>query len=823
VQPFWQLAGQFAGDAAGRQPSRLYARSTVLEVGEPLSPDAVVADLTAQGYRPAEAGGPPPPGRFHRADGVISVHQRRFPTPKGPGGGEVLTIAHNGRRVRSLELAGETVPAAWLDPVLIAAYYGDDLVERRPVEVERVPEDVIWAVLAAEDAGFYEHGGVSLTGIARAAWVNFRGGEVRQGGSTLTQQLVKNLYLTHERTLARKAREAILAVLLEARYTKDQILEAYLNEIYTGASNGVSLVGIAAASRAYFGAELDELSLAEAAMLGGLIQSPARWSPTAHPEDAEERRDWVLDRMAELGYVEPERADAAKAEPLEPRPRPVVRRAAAYFADFVAREAEERFGLGELDDAGYELLSTLDARDQQAAQEAVAWGVKALEEGWEKSHRGDEPLQAALVSVDPERGGVLAYVGGRSYQGSQFDRAGMALRQAGSAFKPVVYAAAFERGLAYPASFVEDAPLTVRLAGRRWTPKNSDGSYHGWVSVRSAVEDSLNVATARLGLQVGLERIVDMARRLGVEAPLEPVPAIALGAFEVTPLQLATVYATLAAGGERPPVHGLTAVLGPGGEVLETTPLPAPERVISRETAYLMTSVLQGVLDRGTAASARRQGVQGDLAGKTGTTNDQRDAWFAGYSPDRVSVVWVGYDSNASSNLSGTRAGVPIWSRFTVAVRPPGGYPSFEQPPGIVTAVVDPTTGLLATDDCPYVLTEVYRRDQVPDRVCHVHRSYYDDWYDDDRWARNGRGRGDRGDAVAGPPRRDGGWAGEPVREPPAAEPAERAEEEERRHPFRRWLRRVFGPGEEDDGGDGGDGGGDGGDGGGEDEDGGDG
>lgn len=760
IWPFWQLSGQF-DDHPARQPSRLYARPLELTVGEPFRPDAVVADLQAQGYRELEGGGGLPPGTFRQRDGgSLSVHLRRYPTPLGFAGNRVLQIEHNGRRVRRLVYGEREVPRVLLEPVLLASYFGPDLQERRPVRLADMPEELIWAVLAAEDENFFSHGGLSVTGIARAAWVNLRGGTVRQGGSTLTQQLVKNLYLTHERTLSRKVREAVLALLLELRYTKEEILQAYLNEIYMGASNGVSLMGVGSAARAYFGKQVGELTLGEAATLGGVIQSPANTMPTARPEAARERRDWVLDRMVEEGFLEAERAAAAKEREVEVHPVPVVRRRAPWFADQAAREAAERFGLESLDDAGYLLLSTLDAHDQREAREAVAWGVEALEEGWERRRKAQgAELQAALVSLDPETGGIRAYVGGRSYEGSQFDRAGRALRQTGSAFKPVVYAAAFEDDLAYPAAFVEDAPLTVRQASGPWSPQNSDDTFHGWVTVRTAVEESLNVATARMALQVGLERVVEMARDLGVETPMQPVPAIALGAFEVTPLQLATVYATFAAGGERPPVHALDAVLDPRGRAVDGEELPEPERVISPETAYLITSVLQGVLDRGTGVSARRQGVRGPLAGKTGTSNDRRDSWFSGYSPHRVSTVWVGYDDNRATSLSGARAALPIWSRFTMAVVPRGGYPVFSQPPGIATAVIDPTTGLLATDDCPVTLTEVYPAGDVPTEVCSAHGGW--GWGDRDR-------------------RRDD----------------DRRDDD--RHPFRRWLERIFGGDDEE-------------------------
>ncbi len=787
--PYWQTSGEF-DELPTRQPSRLYASPTVLRVDEAFRPDEVVAELVDQGYAEASAEeARRTPGSFHSGDGTLIVHLRRHPTVDGHLDAQLLEVGHNGRRVGSLTLDGNALPSAQLEPVLLASYFGDQMEERRPVPIDAVPEELIWAVLAAEDETFFRHTGLSLSGIARAAWVNIEGGGVSQGGSTLTQQLVKNLYLTSERTLSRKAREAVLALLIEARYSKRQILQAYFNEIYLGVSNNVSLVGVGAASRAYFGKSVEQLDLGEAATLAGMIQVPAWYMPTTKPEDSRERRDWVLDRMAEEGFIEAGQAAAAKERPLAVNPMPVVRRRAQYFANHARGEAEERFGVDDLEGSGYQLLSTLSWRDQQKAQEAAVWGVEALENGWEKGRRGDGgPLQAALISIDPRDGGILAYVGGRDFGESQFDRAGDAMRQAGSAFKPVVYAAAFEDGKAYPAAFIEDAPLTVRQAGSKpWTPRNSGGGYHGWVTVRQAVEKSLNVATARMALQEGLGRVVQVAQALGVETALDPVPAIALGAFEVTPIQLATVYATFAAGGQRPPVHALDGVLDPWGKPMEGGALPAPERVISPETAYLVTHMLQGVIDRGTGASARRQGVSGPLAGKTGTTNERRDSWFSGYSPDRVTTVWVGYDDNRPTNLSGARAGVPIWARFTNAVRPSGGYPNFTQPAGVATAVIDPTTGELATEYCPYTVTEVYPTGQVPGQTCHVHDAW-SQWRD--YWERR-----DGYDPNGGDP------YGDERDEDGTAEP------EDGRHPFRRWLNRVFGS-DEDGGGDAGDGGG---------------
>src|SRR6185295_13759402 len=542
IRPFWRLSGQF-DEITFRQPSRLYGRATRLTEGRNYPPDLLIANLSGEGYREDETSSDLPAGRFRRTKKAVAVHLRSFPLPDGSRDGGLVEIDYRGNRIAALRRDGEPVESVILDPPLLASYYGPDFQERRPVTLREVSPDLIAAVVAAEDDSFYRHAGFSPSGILRAFWVNLRGGEVRQGGSTLTQQLVKNLYLTHERTLARKSQELLLAVLLEARYEKRQILEAYLNEIYLGGSGGVSLLGVGAASRAYFGKDASQVDLAEAATLAGIIRSPATYSPLGHPERAKERRDWVLGRMADLRLAPRERVDAALAEPLALAPEPVVRRRAPYFADSAAFEASRRFGVEDLADGGYVLFSTLDWSSQKAAQEAVEWGLGKIEKGYR--HKGE--IQAALVSIDPETGGILTYIGGRQYDSSQFDRAGRAQRQAGSAFKPIVYAAAFETGVASPTSFLEDEPLTLALAGQRdWSPKNDDGSYHGWVSVRTALEKSYNPATTRLALQVGIRRIVKLGGDMGIMTPMPPYPSMALGAAAITPLELATVYATLA-------------------------------------------------------------------------------------------------------------------------------------------------------------------------------------------------------------------------------------------------------------------------------------
>ncbi len=755
IWPFWQLSGQF-GTRPAKQPSRLYGAPTELRVGAGPSAGALAAELESMGYRRLDGSTAPAAdtfryGTFRYTDEEITIFRRRFPLPE-TGGRDRLRVTFQGDVVSAIKAAGEPLRSAPLDPPLVASYYGPDLRERRPIDLDQLPEEVILSVLAAEDAYFLEHVGFSLVGTLRAAWVNLRAREVRQGGSTLTQQLVKNLYLTRRRTLVRKLREAVLAVFLELRYDKHAILQAYLNEIYWGRSGSVDLMGIGAAAWAYYGKHPSQLDLGESALLAGIIPAPAVLSPLVDPEAARERRNFVLGRLAQLGWLATDRLEAARRRDVEPTRGPLIARRAPYFAAAAEDEARRRFGIETLADAGYVLHSTLSIGDQNHAEEAVRRGVEALEEGWEKGRKTKAPLEAALISVDPGTGRILAYVGGRAFARSQFDRVAKARRQAGSAFKPIVYATAYRDRLASTATFLEDAPLSVRLAGRQWSPRNSDGKYRGWITSRTALEKSLNVPTARLALEVGLERIVDTARRMGIAGRLDPYPALALGAMEVSPAEMATVYATFAAAGRRPTLHALEAVYDRRGAEVAGLPVPPPERVLAENVTWVVNKVLQGVLDRGTARSARQQGIEGPLAGKTGTTNDRRDSWFAGYSPERLSLVWVGYDDNSKTRLSGARAALPIWSRFTHNVRPAGGYSDFVRPDGAVTALIDPGTGGLATDRCPRVAEEVFLSDFTP-ALCPDHS----------------------------------GWRARPLEQPGGVEV------EKKKHPFKRWLEMLKG------------------------------
>jgi penicillin-binding protein 1B len=718
----WKLVRQFPR-APFKQPTRLYAQVPHLAPGQRLTADEIAAQLADEGYREATPGLPLRRGTWRRAGDRIEVHLRRFPTPDGMAGGAPVAIEVRGGRVARLAVAGRPARDVTLEPPLLASFYGPEVDERRPVSVDEVPDTIVKAMLAAEDDGFYIHPGVSPSGIARALWANLRGGSVQQGGSTVTQQLVKTLYLSRERTLERKAKEAVIAVILELRYSKRQILEAYLNEIYWGRSGPANVVGLGAAARAYFSKDADELSLSEAATLAAMIRGPSEYSPLEHPDRALVRRNWVLQRMGELGWLTPERVRSAQAAPLVTDPQTVeVHPFAPYFTKVAEAEARERFDLDELADEGYALFSTVRWRDQRQAEAAVTRELSTLEKGWEKKHRGEDPLQAALISVDPRDGAIRAWVGGRDWSASQFDRVTQAKRQVGSAFKPVIYAAAFREAVATPATLLKDSPIVVRVGNDRWQPQNYDRGFRGWVTVRSALEQSLNIPAVRLSLQVGLGRVADLAHEMGFEGDIEARPSLALGAFEVTPYEMAEVYSTFASGGLRPSLHGIAAVRDRFGEEILGDDLPTPRRVLPPQSVYLVTSILQGVVDHGTGAGLRSQGLSDPLAGKTGTTNDRRDSWFAGYAPDRVTVVWVGYDNNARTRLSGSRAALPIWGRFMAAVRPPAGYADFAPPSGMQRVTIDPTTGQLATAYCPYRTTELLPEWQVPTEVCRRHQ-----------------------------------------------------------------------------------------------------
>jgi penicillin-binding protein 1B len=573
------------------------------------------------------------------------------------------------------------------------------------------------AVLVTEDRDFY-----------RALFASLTGGR-RQGGSTLTQQLVKNLYLSPERTLRRKANEAVMAVILDARYSKDEILETYLNEIYLGRRGAIAITGVGEAARYYFGKEVADLDLAESATIAGMIRAPNAYSPFRNSARTLERRNLILKLMREEGKIDAAALAAATAQPLTPRTRTEERTKAPHFVDFVKAELAERYG-EKLQTEGLQIYTTLDVDLQLAGQRAITEGLQTLEKTYKRlaSVARQAPLQGALIALEPQTGNVRALVGGRDYALSQFNRVTQAHRQPGSLFKPFVYLAAFARRDLNPpvtaATVLLDAPIMVEWGTKteeeQWMPRNYDNDYRGNMTARRALELSINVPTVRVSLMAGLPYVLASARDAGMTSRLRAFPSVALGAFEASPMEMAGAYSALANSGVRVSPNAIVGVLTGDGTVLDrkATSL-SPE--LPADAVFLVNSILQGAASRGTGAGARSKGLTGVLAGKTGTTNDGRDAWFVGYSPRFLSVVWVGYDDNRGLNLSGTQAAVPIFADFSRFIPAQYFAEPFPVPSDIVTADIDPETGQLASAACPKTTTEVFIQGTEPTTSCRMH------------------------------------------------------------------------------------------------------
>ena len=561
-------------------------------------------------------------------------------------------------------------------PINLGTVDGNPVELREPVPLEEVPEELVNAVLAIEDQRFFHHSGLELQRIIAAFIANLKAGEITQGGSTISQQLAKNLFLSPSRSPIRKLREAVLATVLESRYDKPTLLRGYLNEVYLGQGRTGAIHGVGAAARYYFGKPVRELSLAEAALLAGMIQAPNRYAPDRNPEAAKGRRDLVLAQMLDQRRIEPEEAELARAKPVPQKVFPPEGYSSRWFRDYAVRYVPR-----DLPRRGMALHTTLDLSLQDMAERAIRKTLARLDL---------EGVQAALVALDPRTGEVLAMVGGGSYETSQFNRATSALRQPGSAFKPIVAATALEPppgGLpAYTlASLLDDAPLFLPTSNGPWHPANYDGRYRGLVTLRRATEQSLNVPFARLGLVLGPSRIVETAQRLGIGTPLRAVPSLALGTSEVTLLELTRAYGVFAANGR---LAATQIFYHPAayGETIEPYQ-PEVRDVLDPRVAYLVTSTLEGVVVRGTARAL--QGSRfGAIAGKTGTSSDWRDAWFIAYSPALVVGAWVGYDDGGSLHLTGARAALPIVEDFLGRVAPYLPNLSFVEPAGIIETLV---------------------------------------------------------------------------------------------------------------------------------------
>jgi penicillin-binding protein 1B len=505
--------------------------------------------------------------------------------------------------------------------------------------------------------------------------------------------------------------------------TKDEVLELYLNDVYLGNRGSFAIHGVAEAARLYFGKDVNNLSLGEAATIAGIIQSPGTLSPFNSPERARERRDVVLQAMADAGFISPEAAERAASGPLAPVAR-ALDAEAPYFVDYVGQVLADEFPTVTQTTAAVDVYTTLDLHLQRLAQDAVSAGIARVEKLLSRRRRGRVP-QAALMAVDPRTGDILAMVGGRSYNQSQFNRAVSANRQPGSVFKPFVYLAAFERSAdegtrLSPATIVVDEPTTIDANGTPWTPANYENEYEGAITLRRALAMSRNSATVKVAEQAGYDRVADLWRRIGAGSAPKPFPSIALGVFEATPYDIATAYTIFSNGGERRSLRPLLRIKRGNAEIVAKE--SATKRIARAETTYLVTNMMRSVLSEGTGAAVRASGFALDAAGKTGTTNDLRDAWFVGFTPELLTVVWVGLDDNNALGLSGAQAALPIWLAFMQRALSGHGDHAFDVPANISWVDIDRDTGATALSGCPRVITESFLAGTEPVEICELHK-----------------------------------------------------------------------------------------------------
>ena len=726
---------------------RVFARPLELRRGQSLTDRQLIDRLNDLGY--AQRPQLEKPGEFALGQGTVAILPRG-PEFKGKAvrvvfqrtpASDVRSAARRtapprpADRVLQLELATRPSERLTLDaPVLTAL--GGEREKRRPVALSAIPERMVQAVLAIEDHRFYEHPGIDPIGVvgAFASYVTGRRAYLA-GGSTITQQLVRNVFLpkfgmtlqtARERSLRRKILEMWVSIVLNERASKDAILEMYLNDIPLGQRGSFAIYGVAEASRLFFGKDVSNVTLAEAATIAGVIQSPSALSPFNNPARCRERRNVVLGAMVDAGYVTADVAERASKEPLL-----VVQRAleaeAPYFVDYVGQTLDSQYpGLTTTTNQAVDVYTTLDLHLQRLAQDAVRDGLTKVDQLLSRRRRKGK-AEAALIAVDPRNGEILAFVGGRSYNQSQYDRAIVSRRQPGSVFKPFVYLTAFEHALeegrtdVTPASITNDEPETFEFDDQVWTPENYEGTYDGAITFRRALAHSRNLATIHVAQQAGYDHIASLWKSLGVGNPPKPYPSIALGVFEATPYEIATAYTLFPNGGIVRPLKNVLHILKGGVNVTKKA-VGESRRVARPETAFLVTNMMRSVLNEGTAAGARAAGFTLDAAGKTGTTNDLRDAWFAGFTPELLTVVWVGFDDNQPVGLSGAQAALPIWTQFMKGALAGRASVPFDVPENISFVEICAESGKLAGPACPKTFSESFIAGTEPTQACEIHR-----------------------------------------------------------------------------------------------------
>ena len=723
---FGKLIDQRLTGQVFQNTSRVFSAPGHVYLGETMHASDLATYLLRAGYQEGEAEGAL--GWFKVKGPSVEIHPSSASYFRD---GNALRVDFSGAAISRIVQLSDSSPhdSAEIEPELITNLFDSSREKRRVVRFDDLPKDLVDAVLAAEDKRFFEHGGLDIVRVFGAALADLRRGQKAQGASTIDMQVARSFFFTTKREWRRKVKEVLMAVEINQRYSKQQIFELYANEVYLGNRGSFSIRGFGEAAEAYFGKDVRELNLGECAFLGGIIRAPNRYATAErHMDRAEESRDRVLPQMVEDSYITQEQADAAKKLKLKFVNGGINSGSAPYFVDMVKDHLLEKFSETDLETQSYRIYTTLDPQLQHAAAEAIQTGVQGVDKlltkryaAWAK--KGDPAhVQVALVAMDAHTGEIRALVGGRNYGESQLNHA-LAHRQPGSVFKPFVYAAAFDNAaegftpMVTPVTTVDDVPTTFEFDGKEYTPDNYGEEFYGTVTVRDALIHSLNVATVKVAELIGYQRVVNLTRQMGLGTNIQPTPAVALGAYEMTPIDVAAAYTPFATNGFRAEPLFLRSVLAADGTVEETAG-PRVRAVLDPRVAFLTTSIMEEVINRGTGVTVRSMGFTPTAAGKTGTS---RDGWFAGFTSNLLCVVWIGFDDNRDLGLSGSASAAPLWAEFMKRATALPQYKmteDFDPPPGVIAEMIDPKTGELANSSCPESVQEYFIAGSEPTEVC---------------------------------------------------------------------------------------------------------
>ena len=700
-------------------PAKVFARPLEIYATAPIAQTEFEQELKLLGYKSSDSY--TKSGTYVTQAGAVYVHTRGFDYGDSTDPEQVLQVSFTTDSIADVKATKPTnTGIARLEPMLIGGIYPQHNEDRVLIKLSKVPKPLIEALIATEDRNFYHHHGISFRGTARALVSNVSGGK-RQGGSTLTQQLIKNFFLTPEKTLKRKVNEALMSLLLELHYSKDEILEAYLNEVNLGQSGNYSVNGYGLASQFYFGLPLSELNISQQAYLVGLVQGPSLFNPWKNPEGAKKRRDIVLNNMLVMGYLDQAQYEKETARPLNVVSKPTLGTAKfPDFLDIVRRQLKTEYQESDLTNQGLRIFTTLDPIAQTKIQASFIDTVKRLASG---NPAQLKDLQGAVLVTRPENGELIAAVGStQDFTG--FNRTVDAKRQVGSLLKPLIYMSALESGRYNWASQIEDAPINIPVEGNKtWTPKNYSGSGYGYVPMAQALANSYNLSAVRLGNEFGISSFSNNLTKFGVTSKIPNYPSIFLGAVDMSPMEMTSIYGNFATGGFKHPTRAIRTVVDSNSRVLDRFALNV-QQTINPSTAYLLNYGLQQVMSNGTGKSAYNTfPADLKLAGKSGTTNDTRDSWFAGYSGNNLAVVWLGLDNNKITGLTGSTGALPVWINVMKQLRQKPV--NLRQPDDISWQWIDSTTSELSAQGCEHSYYIPMLRNTVPNRSNACGASHY--------------------------------------------------------------------------------------------------